>query len=93
METVYSIAGRPFRVDGDRVWARDGRYVGKLVDGMVFAPSGEYLGEWRNDRLGYRNSHSNKRRSRHTKKMDKMAASTMSRMAKMMPMGWSEFRG
>jgi len=51
MEIVYSLGGRPFKVDGDRVWDRDGRYVGRILDGMVFDPSGTYLGEFRTDRL------------------------------------------
>jgi hypothetical protein len=93
MEIVYSLGGRPFKVDGDRVWDRDGRYVGRILDGMVFDPSGTYLGEFRTDRLAYRLSHANKRKGSHMPRMDRTATSRMDRMARMTPSGWEEFHG
>lgn len=93
MDTIYSLKGRPFRRDADSLWAKDGHYVGKFYDEMVFSPTGEYVGELRNDLLGYRNNHANRHKGSHSRKSNKMAASTMTKMAKMMPMGWDEFHG
>ena len=93
MDVVYSLDGRPFRIDDDRLWDRSGRYVGKVVDGMVFNTDGTYLGEFRNDRLGYGRSHSNKRKSGHTAWASRTGISRMNRTGRMHPMGWDEFRG
>ncbi|MFC6286808.1 hypothetical protein ACFP3Q_11395 [Nocardioides sp. GCM10027113] len=93
MDIVYSLGGRPFRVDGDRVWDRNGRYVGRIVDGMVFNPEGTYLGEFRSDRLAYKHSHAHRRKSSHMPRMDRSGTSRGDRMSRMTPAGWEEFHG
>jgi len=60
---------------------------------MVFSPSGSYLGEFRNDRLGYKTSHSAKRKGSHMGRMNRMSSSASARMARTMPAGWEEFHG
>ncbi len=37
--------------EGWVLWASDGRQVGQFVDGLVYGPSGRYLGEVRAGRL------------------------------------------
>jgi hypothetical protein len=93
MEIIYSLGGRPFKVDGDRIWDKSGRYVSRIVDGLVFSPSGEYLGEFRNDRLAYKRSHASKRRASHSPRSNRSATSRMNRMSRMTPAGWEEFHG
>lgn len=93
MDIVYSLDGRPFKVDDDRMWDRNGRYVGRILDGMVFNPSGAYLGEFRNDRLAYKHSHASKRKASHAPRADRSATSRMDRMGRMTPSGWDKFRG
>lgn len=93
MDIVYSLGGRPFKVDGDRVWGRDGSYVGRIVDGMVFDPSGIYLGEFRSDRLAYRLSHAGKRKSGHAPRANRTATMRVNRVARVTPAGWEEFHG
>lgn len=93
MDVVYSLEGRPFRIDGDRLWTRSGAYVGKEVDGLFYDTAGAYIGEFKNDRLGYKTRNASKRKLGHMARMNKMGISRMDRMAKMMPMGWEEFRG
>lgn len=93
MDIVYSQGGRPFKVDGDRVWDRDGRYVGRIVDGAVFDSSGAYRGEFRNDRLAYKLSHAGKRKSSHIPRSNRAAIMRVNRVARVMPVGWQEFHG
>lgn len=93
MEIVYSLGGTPYKVDADRIWNRNGRYVGKIVEGMVFSTSGEYLGEFRNDRLAYKQSHANKRKGTHAARSNRSATSRGHRMGRMPPSGWEDFHG
>jgi hypothetical protein len=93
VDIVYSIGGRPYKVDDDRIWNRHGEYVGKIVDGLVFSPSGEYLGEFRSGRLAYKHSHANKQKASHAPRASRSATSRMDRMARMPPAGWDDFRG
>lgn len=93
MDVVYSLEGRPFRIDGDRLWTRDGAYVGKQTDGLFYNPSGVYVGEFKGDRLGYNARHADKRKLGHMLRMNKMGISRMDKTAKSMPSGWEEFRG
>lgn len=93
MEVVYSLEGRAFRIDGDRLWTRDGVYVGKQVDGLFYNPSGVYVGEFKGDRLGFNMRHAGKPKMGHMSRMNKMGISRMDKMAKSMPAGWEEFRG
>lgn len=73
------------------MWDRDGRYVGRIVDGIVFGRSGEYRGELRGERLGYRRNHAARRRSLHMARMNRTGTMRMNPMARMMPSGWEEF--
>lgn len=94
MDVVYTLDGRPFRVDGDRMWDRDGRYVGKIVDGMVFNTDGEYLGEFRNgDRLAFKQSHAHKHKAGHAARANRSGLARMDRMGRVRPAGWEEFHG
>lgn len=56
MDFVDSLGGRPFKVDGDRIWSKSGQYVGKVVEGRVFSSNGLYLGEFRDHRLASKRS-------------------------------------
>lgn len=80
-------------MEGDRLWTRDGAYVGKQVDGLFYDTSGAYIGEFKNDHLGFNNRNAGKHKMGHMARMDKMGISRMDKMAKMMPMGWDEFHG
>jgi len=91
VNVVYRLEGRPFRIDGDRLWTRDGAYVDKQVDGLFYYASGVYIGEFKNDRLGYNTRHAGKHKMGHMARMDKMGISRMDKMAKLVPLGWEEF--
>lgn len=93
MNVVYSIEGRPFRLEGDRLWNRDGAYVAKLVDGFFYDSSGTYVGEFRNDRLGYNTRHANKHKMGHIPRIDRVGISRGDRIARTMPIGWEDFHG
>lgn len=94
MDVVYTLDGRPFRVDDDRLWSRDGQYVGRVVDGMVFNINGTYLGEFRSgDRLGFKHSHAAKRKAPHSPRANRSGISRMDRLARIHPIGWEEFHG
>lgn len=93
MDVVYSLEGRPFRIDGDRLWSRDGVYVGKQVDALFYNTSGAYIGEFKGDRLGYNTRHAGKRKGGHMPRMNKMGISRMDKTAKSISSGWEEFHG
>lgn len=58
MEHLYTKNGRPLRLDGDRLFARSGRQVGKVRSGKVFGPDGRYVGTIIGDRVIYRSTQS-----------------------------------
>ena len=60
---------------------------------MVFSPPGTYVGEFRNDRLGYKLSHGRKRQGSHVSRMNRMGWSASARMARSMPSGWQKIHG
>jgi hypothetical protein len=93
MEIVYSLGGRPFKVDADRIWSKSGQYVGKVVEGRVFSPSGKYLGEFRDDRLAYKRSNASKTRMGHIARSNRSGTSRGNRAARTVPAGWEEFHG
>ena len=52
MEPVQTWSGRFFGwIDNDGLFARDGRHVGQIYRGIVYAENGHYLGELREHRL------------------------------------------
>lgn len=58
MADLYTKNGRPLRRDGDRLFARSGTYVGRILGDRVFDPSGRYAGTIVGDRVVYRSTHS-----------------------------------
>lgn len=93
MEVVYTLEGRPFRTDDDRIWNRDGLYIGKQVDGLFYSPSGAYIGEFRGERLGFNHRHAHKNKAAHRPRRNRRAIVRRDRMARTIPSGWDEFRG
>lgn len=93
VEYVYSFGGRPFKVDGDRMWDRRGRYIGRIVDRQVFGPSGVYLGEFKDETLGYRRAHASRWKGSHAPRMDRAATLRMDRVGRIIPAGWEDFHG
>lgn len=93
MEIVYSLGGEPYKAKNDRLWRRDGEYVGRIVNGMVFSPSGQYLGEFRNERLGFKQSHSSKHKGSHMARMNLSGTMRGHRMGRVIPAGWEDFHG
>jgi hypothetical protein len=52
MQAIRTWSGKFFGwIDDDGLFSRDGRHVGQLYRGIVYAESGHYLGELREDRL------------------------------------------
>ena len=52
MEPVRTWSGKFFGwIDDDGLFARDGRHVGQIYRGIVYAENGHYLGELRDGRL------------------------------------------
>jgi hypothetical protein len=52
MDAIRTWGGRFFGwVDDDGLFARDGRHVGQIYRGIVYAENGHYLGELRDGRL------------------------------------------
>jgi len=52
MEAIRTWSGKFFGwIDDDGLFARDGRHVGQIYRGIVYAESGHYLGELREGRL------------------------------------------
>jgi hypothetical protein len=52
MEPVQAWSGRFFGwIDNDGLFTRDGRHVGQIYRGVVYAENGHYLGELRDGRL------------------------------------------
>lgn len=93
MDVIYSIGGKPLQRDGDHLWDRDGRYVGRFVDERVFSPSGAYLGELRLDRLAYKQTHGSKRQGTRSARSNRSGTSRSDRSGRSIPSGWEEFHG
>lgn len=93
MDFLYSYDGRPFKVDDDRMWDRDGNYVGKIVDDRVYDTDGQCLGEIRNERLAYNPSHASRTRAPHSARSNRSATTRSERTARSLPVGWEDFRG
>lgn len=53
---LYTKKGRPLQVDGDYVYSRSGRVVGRILGEKVFGPKGRYVGTIVGDRLVYRST-------------------------------------
>jgi hypothetical protein len=52
MQPVQTWGGRFFGwIDDDGLFSRDGRHVGQIYRGIVYAENGHYLGELRDGRL------------------------------------------
>ena len=52
MDTIRTWSGKFFGwIDDDGLFARDGRHVGQIYRGIVYAENGHYLGELREGRL------------------------------------------
>lgn len=52
MEAIRTWNGKFFGwIDDDGLFARDGRHVGQIYRGIVYAENGHYLGELREGRL------------------------------------------
>lgn len=52
MRPIQTWGGRFFGwIDDDGLFARDGRHVGQIYRGIVYAENGHYVGELRDDRL------------------------------------------
>lgn len=93
MDFVYSLGGVPYKLDGGHIWDRHGSYVGYLTDdGLIFSPSGEYLGEFRTeDRIGYKHSHASKHRGSRSLRSARSSTSRGDRSARTIPSGWDDF--
>ena len=55
---LYTKNGNPLQVQGDKVYSRSGKIVGRIKDETVFGPDGRYVGTIVNDHLVYRFTHS-----------------------------------
>ena len=55
---LYTKNGRPLQVQGDNVYSRSGRIVGRIKGDKVYGTDGRYVGTIANDRLVYRSTHS-----------------------------------
>lgn len=69
------------------------RYVGRIIDGLVLAPSGQYLDEFRGDRLGFKTAHAYKSRGAHSPRSERSGTSNAARTrtARTLPTGWEDF--
>lgn len=63
---LYTKNGRPLRVTGDLVHSRSGALVGRVNGDKVFAPDGRYVGTISEGRLVFRHSESAGSRGRFT---------------------------
>ncbi|KIC42121.1 hypothetical protein RA27_01575 [Ruegeria sp. ANG-R] len=55
---LYTKNGRPLQVQGDVVYSRSGKLVGKIANDRVFGPNGSYVGTIDGGRLIYRSTES-----------------------------------
>jgi hypothetical protein len=55
---LYTKKGVPLQVQGDVVWDKAGRYVGRIQRSKVYGPRGRYIGTIVEDRLIYRSTDS-----------------------------------
>ncbi|MFL9596727.1 hypothetical protein [Aeromonas veronii] len=55
---LYTKNGCPLQVQGDKVYSRTGKVVGRIKGEKVFGPDGRYVGTIVNNRLVYRTTQS-----------------------------------
>ena len=55
---LYTKNGNPLQVQGDKVYSRSGKIVGRIKGEKVYGTDGRYVGTIVNDRLVYRSTHS-----------------------------------
>jgi hypothetical protein len=91
MDIVYSLGGVPFQFEDGSLWAKDGSYVGKLIDGVIYSPAGEYLGEPRQDRLVSYRHHEYKRKTRHQPERDRQRITAVNKR-RITRQGMQDFR-
>jgi hypothetical protein len=92
MEIVYSLGGLPFQCEDGSIWAKDGSYVGTLIDGIIYSPAGEYLGEqWQDKLVSYRH-HEYKQKARHRPEPDRQRVTAMNKRS-ITRHGMQDFRG
>jgi hypothetical protein len=53
---LYTKNGRPLQRSGNNLYARSGRYLGRVRNGKVYDPSGKYAGTIVGDRVVYRST-------------------------------------
>ena len=58
MEYLYTKNGKPLVLDGDDIFDRNGRHVGRRRGKKVYGPNGRYAGTIVGDRVVYRRSDS-----------------------------------
>jgi hypothetical protein len=92
MDVVHSLGGVPFQLEDGSLWAKDGSYVGKLIDGVIYSPAGEYLGEAWQDRLVSYRHHEYKRESRHQAERDRQRITSVN-ARRITRQGMQDFRG
>jgi hypothetical protein len=92
MDIVHSLSGVPFQLEGDLLWAKDGSYVGQLIDGVIYSAAGEYLGEPWQDRLVSYRHHEYKRRTPHLPAHDRQPVAALDRR-RINRQGMQDFRG
>jgi hypothetical protein len=71
---LYTKNGKPLRVDGDDIFDRSGRHVGRRAGDRVYAPNGKYAGTIVDDVVVYR---AVERASRGTHFVPRRAARSM----------------
>lgn len=54
MTRLFTKRGRPLQRDGDKLYARSGKYLGRIKGRYVFDTSGKYAGTIDGDRVVYR---------------------------------------
>ncbi|MGC9404344.1 4-fold beta flower protein [Vibrio genomosp. F10] len=46
MKSVWTWGGKSFGyIDGEDLWTNQGKHIAKLVEGEIYGPEGQYLGE------------------------------------------------
>lgn len=58
MSDLYTKNGRPLQRSGDSLYARSGRFLGRIRNGKVYDPAGRYAGTIVGDRVVYRGTDS-----------------------------------
>lgn len=58
MADMYTLNGRPLKVDGDDIFSASGEHVARLRNGKAYSSNGDYVGTVVGDRLIYRSTES-----------------------------------